>query len=97
MPETRRIEESAEEFGKLMIDLINRTAEQMGQGLDLERLARSGETAELDVAIPFRLKVRVEEAEGQDRTINPKVTVCCACTRFGGTVQCFGSSTEPCC
>lgn len=76
---------SAEKFGEVMLDEIRSAAERRFDDIDLSRLSTGQGTVEIDVAIPFRIRM-VTTSEGE----RASGAVCCICVSQNGTVTCLG-------
>jgi hypothetical protein len=93
--EAARIEESTQGIGDLVIDVVTAAAERMTQGWDLARVAGGDATVEVDIAVPFRVKVHVGSPDPEKRM--PPGTVCCVCTRSSdGVVRCWNRDPGCC-
>ena len=59
MGEKARIDESKDELGEVVAETVMRAVENLVGGWDLARVAGDANEVEVEVAIPFRVKVHV--------------------------------------
>jgi hypothetical protein len=77
---------SAEEFGQVVLEEIQNAAERTFEDIDSTRLSAEQDTVEVDVAIPFRIRVATTPETGRMKD-DP---ICCICVSQDGHVTCLG-------
>lgn len=89
MRNVERRQVTAGEFGEVVLEQIRRAGAR--QTTDQEIVQRAGPDGhvELDVAIPFRVTVKVAPESTEGRRARPEP--CCVCLDEGGRVTCLGT------
>ena len=78
---------SDEEFGEALLEEIRNTARRQLEDVDLSKIPMDAETIEVDVAVPFRIKVSTRPQAGRRKEDD----ICCICVDYGGRIKCAGS------